>query len=45
MAKWHAFGRCKTRLSRDIGKSSSANIQKKMTEHTVSVAKSLEKKG
>ena len=45
MAKWHAFGRCKTRLSRDIGKSSSANIQKKMTEHTVSVAKSIEKKG
>ena len=45
MAKWHAFGRCKTRLSRDIGKSSSANIQKKMTEHTVTVAKSIEKKG
>ena len=45
MAKWHAYGRCKTRLSKDIGKISSANIQKKMTEHTVSVAKSLEKKG
>ena len=45
MAKWHAYGRCKTRLSKSIGKHSSANIQRKMTEHTVSVAKSLEEKG
>ena len=45
MAKWHAYGRCKNRLSKDIGKICSANIQRKMTEHTVSVAKSLEKKG
>ena len=45
MAKWHAYGRCKTRLSKDIGKISSANVQKKMTEHTVSVAKFIEKKG
>tara|TARA_S200000501_G_scaffold351736_1_gene369897 strand:+ start:613 stop:1221 length:609 start_codon:yes stop_codon:yes gene_type:complete len=45
MAKWHAYGRCKTRLSKDIGKISSANIQKRMTEHTVSEAKYLEKKG
>ncbi len=45
MAKWHAYGRCKTRLSKDIGKINSATIQKKMTEHTVSVAKSLEKSG
>ena len=45
MAKWHGYGRCKTRLSKDIGKISSANIQKKMTEHTVSVVKSLEMKG
>ena len=45
MAKWHAYGRCKTRLSKDIGKISSANVQRKMTEHTVLVAKSLEKKG
>ncbi len=45
MVKWHAYGRCKTRLSKDIGKLSSANIQRKMTEHTVSVAKSLEEKG
>ncbi len=45
MAKWHAYGRCKTRLSKDIGKFCSANIQKKMTEHTISVAKSIENKG
>ncbi len=45
MAKWHAYGRCKTRLSKDIGKICSAKVQKKMTEHTVKVAKSLESKG
>ena len=43
MAKWHGFGRCKTRLSRDIGKINSAKIQSVMTNHTISVAKSLEK--
>ena len=43
MAKWHGFGRCKTRLSRDIGKSNSARIQSVMTNHTISVAKSLQK--
>ena len=43
MAKWHAFGRCKTRLSRDIGKSNSAKVQSVMTKHTISVAKSLQK--
>ena len=44
MLKWHAYGRCKTRLSKDIGKLHSLNVQKKMTEHTVSVAKFLEDK-
>ena len=43
MAKWHGFGRCKTRLSKDIGKGNSAKIQSVMTKHTVSVAKSLQK--
>jgi len=43
MAKWHAFGRCKTRLSRDIGKSNSAKVQSVMTNHTISVAKYLQK--
>jgi len=42
MAKWHGFGRCKTRLSKDIGKSNSAKIQSVMTNHTISVAKSLQ---
>ena len=43
MAKWHGFGRCKTRLSKDIGKSNSARVQSVMTNHTISVAKSLQK--
>ena len=43
MAKWHGYGRCKTRLSRDIGKSNSAKVQNFMTKHTISVAKYLQK--
>ena len=43
MAKWHGFGRCKTRLSKNIGKSNSAKVQNMMTKHTISVAKSLQK--
>ena len=43
MAKWHGFGRCKTRLAKDIGKSNSAKLQSAMTNHTISVAKSLQK--
>jgi len=43
MAKWHGFGRCKTRLSKDIGKSNSARIQSVITKHTILVAKSLQK--
>jgi len=42
MAKWHGFGRCKTRLSKDIGKSNSAKVQSVMTKHTISVAKHLQ---
>jgi len=45
MAKWHGFGRCKTRLSRDIGKINSAKVQSLMTKHTLSVAKSIKEKG
>ena len=41
MAKWHGFGRCKSRLSKDLGKSNSAKIQNVMTNHTISVVKSL----
>jgi hypothetical protein len=43
MAKWHGFGRCKTRLSKDIGKINSAKVQNVMTKHTIAVAKSLQK--
>ena len=43
MAKWHGFGRCKTRLAKDIGKSNSTKIQSVITKHTISVAKSLQK--
>jgi len=42
MAKWHGFGRCKTRLSKDIGKYNSAKVQSVMTRHTISVAKFLQ---
>ena len=42
MAKWHGFGRCKTRLARDIGKNNSSKLQNFMTKHTISVAKSLQ---
>ena len=42
MAKWHGFGRCKTRLSKDIGKRNSAKVQSVMTKHTISVAKFLQ---
>ena len=45
MAKWHGYGRCKTRLSKDIGKINAAKVQKEMTNHTLSVAKSLENEG
>ena len=43
MAKWHGFGRCKTRLAKDIGKSNSAKVQHVMTNHTISVVKSLQR--
>ena len=43
MAKWHGYGRCKTRLALDIGKSNSAKVQSLMTNHTISVAKYLQK--
>ena len=45
MAKWHGFGRCKTRLSKDIGKINAAKVQNVMTKHTLSVAKSIKRKG
>ena len=43
MAKWHGFGRCKSRLSKDIGKNNSAKVQSVMTHHTIAIAKSVQK--
>ena len=43
MAKWHGFGRCKTRLAKDIGKINSAKVQSVMTHHTIAIAKSVQK--
>ena len=45
MSRWHAPSRCKNRLSKSIGIKGAANIQKELTNHTVTVAKSIEKKG
>ena len=45
MVKWHGYGRCKSRLAKNIGKINSAKVQSVMTKHTVSVAKYLEEKG
>ena len=45
MTKWPAFGRCKSRLAKDIGHKNALKIQKEMFSHTIEVAKFLEKKG
>tara|TARA_Y100001968_G_scaffold333318_1_gene395456 strand:- start:5439 stop:6083 length:645 start_codon:yes stop_codon:yes gene_type:complete len=45
MTRWHGIKRCKTRLAKDIGFIQAVAIQKKLTKHTISVARSLEKKG
>ena len=44
MAKWPAYGRCKSRLAKDIGRKNALSIQKKMLMHTISVSRFLEKK-
>tara|TARA_Y100000589_G_scaffold331855_1_gene387475 strand:- start:2748 stop:3359 length:612 start_codon:yes stop_codon:yes gene_type:complete len=41
MAKWPRYGNCKTRLSKDIGKSNALKVQNKMLNHTFSVSKYL----
>jgi len=45
MTKWHAIYRCKSRLSKDIGAFKAAKIQEKLTNHTINVAKEVQKKG
>ena len=41
MVKWPRFGSCKTRLSKDIGRTNALRIQEKMLIHTLSVANYL----
>ena len=45
MTRWHAIFRCKSRLSKDIGAFKAATIQEKLTNHTIKVAKEIEKEG
>ncbi len=45
MTRWPAPTRCKKRLSKDIGTSRAAAIQRKLIFHTIAVAKSLREKG
>ncbi len=41
MCRWPAPNRCKTRLAKDIGVSRAAEIQRRLTKHTIAVAKKL----
>ena len=45
MTRWHGIYRCKSRLSKDIGALKASKIQKKLTDHTIEVAKEIQKKG
>ena len=45
MTKWHALNRCKSRLSKEIGPFNATKIQAKLTKHTISVVKEIEKEG
>ena len=45
MTRWHAAFRCKNRLSKEIGALKAANIQKKLTSHTIEVVKKIQSEG
>ena len=45
MTKWHAIFRCKSRLANDIGAFKAAKIQKRLTNHTINVAKKIQEEG
>tara|TARA_Y100001968_G_C19188536_1_gene634025 strand:- start:24 stop:755 length:732 start_codon:yes stop_codon:yes gene_type:complete len=45
MTRWHSIFRCKSRLSKEIGALKAAKIQERLTDHTISVAKGIQKKG
>ena len=45
MTRWHGIYRCKSRLSKDIGALKASKIQEKLTNHTIEVAKDIQRKG
>ena len=45
MTRWHSIYRCKSRLSEDIGALHAAKIQEKLTNHTIKVARKIQKEG
>tara|TARA_B100000579_G_scaffold7069_1_gene5383 strand:- start:146 stop:448 length:303 start_codon:yes stop_codon:yes gene_type:complete len=45
MTRWHATYRCKSRLSNDIGALNASKIQEKLTNHTIKVAKKIQREG
>ncbi|WP_269624484.1 TIGR04282 family arsenosugar biosynthesis glycosyltransferase [Prochlorococcus marinus] len=45
MTRWHGIYRCKSRLSKDIGAFKAVKIQEKLTNHTIKVAKEIQKEG
>ncbi len=45
MTKWHSIYRCKSRLAKEIGAFKAAKIQEKLTNHTINVAKEIQKEG
>ena len=45
MTRWHATFRCKSRLSKNIGALNASKIQERLTNHTIQVAKEIQKKG
>tara|TARA_B100001029_G_C14977079_1_gene403724 strand:- start:209 stop:940 length:732 start_codon:yes stop_codon:yes gene_type:complete len=45
MTRWHSIYRCKSRLSKEIGALKAAKIQEKLTNHTINVAKRIEREG
>ena len=45
MTRWHSIYRCKSRLSKEIGALKAAKIQEKLTNHTINVAKEIQKEG
>jgi len=45
MTRWHAIYRCKNRLAKGIGAFKAAKVQEKLTQHTIQVAKEIQKEG